>query len=160
MDAALEAHRRHLTALRDACAHRPEAHAHQLAALDRFLALAGDHDDLRGYRASSGDLFELTRAPWLDRIANYARVAAMVGNRPAVIAAALEYGEALEAHGHDDWPQRVAAASALTAPLRERGTHAGAQFTRLLLAVLAMRAAAIVDERAVWREHAGGAYRA
>lgn len=160
MNAALEAHRRHLTALRDACAHRPEAHAHQLAALDRFLALAGDHDDLRGYRCSGGDLFELTRAPWLDRIANYARVAAMVGDRPAVTAAAVEYGEALEAHGHDDWPERVATASALTAPLRERGTHAVTQFTRLLLAVLALRAAASVDERAVWREHAAGAHRA
>jgi len=160
MDPALEAHRRHLAALRDAAAHRPEAHGHQLAALDRLLALVEHHDDLLAFRSSSGDGFELARAIRLDQVANQARVAALVGEPLAAQAAALEYGELVEARGHADWPERIGAANARAAPLRENASAAGVLFTRLLLAGLGVKAAATEGEAALWRESADSAYRA
>lgn len=113
-----------------------------------------------GFRRASGDGFELTRATWLDRLVNEARAAALVGEPLAVEAAALEYGALLEARGHAGWAQRATEASALAAPVRARAAAAGPQLTRLLLALLGVKAARTEADGAMGREDATVAYRA
>jgi hypothetical protein len=139
MDRALEGHHRYLIVSREVCARRPLVHAHQLAALEREIALTESADGVMRYRVASGDAFELARAAWLDRLANHARVGALVGDRWRARAAALEYAHALEASGHDDWPGMLHAGAAHAAPLIVSGGETAAMFTRLVLNVLRHR---------------------
>jgi hypothetical protein len=141
VDGSIEAHRRYLTALRDACAGRPALHEHQLAALDAELALAAG-DDLEAYLAAGDNLFELTRAARLDRLAGEARVGVATGDPWRARAAAVAYAGALEATGHADWGERTAAAAARAEAITRAGADATAAFTRLVLALLALHGAA------------------
>src|SRR5262245_22066445 len=100
MDRALEDHRRYLMVSRERCARNPLAHSHQLAAIEREIAIASTAETSTSYRVASGDSFELTRAAWLDHIANHARVAALVSDQWKLQAAASEYACAVEAKGH------------------------------------------------------------
>jgi hypothetical protein len=159
VDAVLEGHRRYLAALREACSHTPRPHSHQLAALDREISLAGAAGDLAGYLAASGELFELTRAAWLDRIANHARVGTAVGDPGRAEAAAIEYAGALEATGHADWTEHVAAAGARATAVRTRGSEAGSAYGGLLASLLRLHSTAGEAERDAWRGQATGAYR-
>ena len=159
MEATLEGHRRYLAAMRSAGSHRPRVHSHQLAALEREIALAGSAGDLASYLAASGDLFELTRAAWLDRASNHARVATAVGDRWTAEAAAVEHAHGLAARGHRDWGERLAEASERAGALRARSGEATAAFTRLLLALLRLQGAAGEDERTDARDAATAAYR-
>lgn len=160
MDRALEGHRRYLAALREACSRHPRAHAHQLAALDREISLAAAAGDDVSFRAGGADLFELTRAAWLDRAANHAHVAVAVGDPWQAEAAAVEHAEALAATGHEDWNNRLAAAGARSASLRERSAEARSAFTGLLLCLLGLHSTGSDFERATCRDQAVGAYRA
>lgn len=151
MDGSLDAHRRYLTALRDACAGAPGLHEHQLAALDAELALA-DTRDLGEYLAASGNLFELTRAAQLDRLAGRVRIGAATGDPWRARAAAVEYAAALESSGHADWGAHVSAGAQRAEAITVAGADATAAFTRLVLTLLALHGAAAgaaeVGERA------------
>src|SRR5262245_29012264 len=136
MDRALEDHRRYLIVSRDMCARNPLAHSHQLAALEREIAIASTAESSIGFRVASGDSFELTRAAWLDRIANHARVASLVGDRWKLQAAALEYACAVEAKGHEDWQAKLANGATLGASVTVKSSEAAASFTRVLLGLL------------------------
>src|SRR4051794_26212492 len=153
----MEDHRRYLLALRAACARRPDAHAHQLVALDREIALAVT-DDAAQYGAASGDLFELTRALWLDRLANHARVSAAVGDRLGARAAAAEHALVLEATGHDDWVGCGVHAGPSPAAEKARAVQCGTTFGTLLLAVLALPGALDEGELAGLRTTAAAAH--
>ena len=139
MYSGLEAHRRYLAAVRDACSRHQIVHSHQIAALDRETALVATAGDIASYRAASGDMFELTRAAWLDRAANHARVAVAVDDSSSAEAAAIEYARAAEAAGHSDWGDCLAAGAALAAPLRARSGEIRSGFTRLVLGLLRMQ---------------------
>jgi hypothetical protein len=139
VDRALEGHHRYLVVSRETCARHPLVHSHQLAALEREIALTESATGIAGYRVASGDSFELTRAGWLDRLANHARVAVLVGDRWSAEAAALQYARALEATGHADWPGTLGAGGAAAARLTTGGGEAAAFFTRLLLNLLRVR---------------------
>src|SRR6266536_5124728 len=153
----MEDHRRYLAALRAACAQRPEAHLHQLAALDRELALAAT-DDPAAYAVASGDVFEPTRALWLDRVRNQARVAAALGDRRRARAAAVEYEHVLGATGHADWVARLVEAAELAGPDRANAATCGAAFGTLQLAVLALQSAVEEAETAAFRSTAANAH--
>jgi hypothetical protein len=90
----LDAQRRFLAAMLDACAGDPAAHRHQIAALDREIALAADATSPEGFLGASGSLEELITAMRLDRAANRLRVAVAVQDRPRAAAAVAEYGGA------------------------------------------------------------------
>src|SRR5215218_6255001 len=111
----MEDHRRYLAAQRAACAQRPGAHPHRLASLDRELGLAAT-DDPAAYAVASGDVFEPTRALWLDRVRNQARIATALGDRRGAQAAAAEYEHVLGATGHADWVARLIEAAELAGP--------------------------------------------
>src|SRR4051794_3681179 len=127
---SIEAHRRYLLALRDACAPDPVIHAHQLAALDAELDLASG-DDLDAYLEASGNLFELTRAASLDRLAGQARTGVATGDPWRARAAAVEYAAAVDATGHGDWAEHTAAGADRAAAITAAGADATAAFTRL-----------------------------
>lgn len=136
MDGSIEAHRRYLHALREACAGEPALHSHQLAALDAELELAGG-DDLGFYLAASGNLFELGRAAWLDVLAGQAAVGAAVADPWRERAAAVQYAHALRATGHADWGEHIAAGAEHAEAITNAGADATSAFTRLVLALLA-----------------------
>src|SRR4051794_21114169 len=98
VDGSIDAHRRYLVALRDACATSPGLHEHQLAALESELELAAG-EDLAAALAASGGLFELARAERLDRLAGEARVGAATGDPWRARAASGGYRHALAATG-------------------------------------------------------------
>jgi hypothetical protein len=150
VDGSIEAHRRYLLALRAACESEPALHVHQLAALDAELALAGG-DDLGAYLAASGNLFELTRAAWLDRLAGQAAIGAAVGDPWRERAAAVQYEEALRATGHADWGEHIAAGAARAEAITHAGADATAAFTRLVLLPLARGGERAGDELAELR---------
>lgn len=156
MDGALDAHRRCLAAMAEACGTGVLAHANQLAALERERALAAGRD-LGEYLAASGDLFELARAASLDRAANQARVAAAVRDPWGARAAAAEHAAALAATGHGDWAACLGAGSAEADGLRRRGAGGRAAFVRVLLGLLSVRATADPEVRADQRMHAASA---
>jgi hypothetical protein len=153
MDGSIEAHRRYLAALRAACAGAPAAHAHQLAALDRELALAAG-GDLRAYLRESDGQFELTRSATLDRHANQARVAVANGDPWGARAAAEAYAHSVRAGGHTGWASALAAGAARAAAILARGADATAAFTRLLLTLTALHTTADAAQR---EEHAAAA---
>ena len=159
-DPALEAYRRRLEAMRDACSHRPVLHQHQLAALDREIALVGAAGDPAAYMSASGELFELTRAASLDRAANQARVAAAVGDRRRVHAAAVEYEHALAATGHGDWNACVTAGNVGAADHSTRSAEAGTAYGTVLLALLSLQSGLDEGEMLAARETAAGAHAA
>jgi hypothetical protein len=147
---ALEDHLRYLEAMLEACSRRPEVYVHTLIALARELRLAR-RNDLAGYMAASGDVFELTRALWLDRAASRVRIHAAVGDRRRTHAAAAEYELALRATGHRTWPGVLAEAAAAFAGDRSRAVNAAAAYTRLLLSAVALQGAAERSEIDAWR---------
>ena len=159
MDRALEGHHRYLIVSRDLCARHPAVHSHQLAALDREIGLAESAGDVARYRLASGDSFELTRAAWLDHLVNHARVGALVGDRWRAQAAAVEYAHAVEASGHADWRDTLAAGASRAARMIVTGGEAGALFTRLLLSVLRLRAEQRPAMKELFRAAAIDAYR-
>jgi len=108
--------------------------------------------------AASGEVFELTRALWLDRVANHCSVAAAVGDGRRAHAAATEYEYALGAAGHDDWSDRLVAGAAAAGPARARAAELGSAYGRLLLAVVAIQGAAEENEIAAWCALAGAAH--
>jgi hypothetical protein len=133
MNVALAGHRRYLEVFRDACKSNPMAHTHQLAALDREISLVTAASDPAAYRSASNELFELTRAMWLDRVANHARVNAAVGERTGAQADALEYSVALAAESEMDWMRRLAETSDEITALRSKALETGARFSGLLM---------------------------
>jgi hypothetical protein len=139
IDSKLEAHKRYLEALVEACGANPAAHSHQLQALERELALAALARDAVSYRASSGNLFELSRAAWLDRLANQAQAAATVDDRWSAAAAAVEYRETVRAAGLEDWVSRLAARPSQAGSLLDQSVETSLSFVRLLLCLLRTR---------------------
>lgn len=135
----LEAQRRHLAEMHEACGHAPADHPHQLAALERERALAAGAADVRGYLRSSGNLVELARAQTLDAAWNRLRVAQAVEDPWLERAAAEEYVAVVE-----QWPD-------LPAP--EPAASPGDLFTRALLLALEVRIGGAADAD----EHLAGA---
>jgi hypothetical protein len=129
-------------------------HSHQLPALDREIALAGDAPDVPGYLAASADAFGLTRAAWLDRLANQVRVAAAVADAPRRRALVEEYRNAERATGHGDWLEIISAGASRTADEIARGAEAAGAFLHLLLARLEAAGGAPPADRAEWENQA------
>lgn len=117
----------------------PAAHSHQLEALKRELELIVLAPDADSYRSWSGDLFELVRAAWLDRLSNQAQLAATLDNWWSAGAAAMQYQETVQASSNEDWVRRLTAQPSETATLQDRSAEASANFVRLILCTLLSR---------------------
>ena len=136
MDPRLVDQRRYLAALEAAAASQPAVHRCQLAALARERVLAASSDDPVACRVASGDLFELARAAWLDRLLAHARVAVALDDPWTVQAAAIELEATLAARGHADWTATLVEGSARAAPWHARAAEARASFAALVTAVV------------------------
>ncbi len=123
MDPRLIDQRRYLAALHAAASAQPDVHRCQLAALEREQALAAASDDPDTCRIASGDLFELTRAGWLDRLVAHARVAAALDDPWTAQAAAVEIAATLAARGHPDWIAMLAEGSTRAAVWHARAAQ-------------------------------------
>ena len=147
MDRGLAGQRRYLAALDDAAGADPDACVNQRAALARERALAAAAPDAAAYRAASGDLFELARGQWLDRLIGHARIAAAVDDPWAVAAARIELDAALAAHA-GGWAEQLQAGAAAAAPVRAAGADAIGAYTGLLWALVRARVEGRPVERA------------
>jgi hypothetical protein len=146
VDQSLAGQRRYLAA-RAAAATGGALHENQRAAIDRERALAATATDLDAYRAASGDLFELTRGAWIDRVVGHARIAATIDDPWWIEACRIELGAALAARDASDWRESLAAASDAAAPVRAAGVEAAAAYGRLAAAIVWAR----VEQRPVPR---------
>jgi hypothetical protein len=155
VDAALDGHRRYLRALHEACVHSADVHRHQLSVLEREISLAADAADSSAYLAASGELFELTRAPTLDRLRNLACIAVAVGDPSRAEAAAAAYSRSLDATGHADWPSVAAHGATAAAALLAGGANARGAYTVLLHALIRIHSTSDDAELADAREQAG-----
>lgn len=136
MDPRLRDQRRYLAALAAAAAGEPIVHRCQLAALVRERALAASSDDPLACRIASGDLFELARAAWLDRLLAHARVAAALDDPWTAQAMAIELDATLAATGHQGWAEALQAGSARAQIWHERGAQARASASTLASAAV------------------------
>ncbi|MBK9030200.1 MAG: hypothetical protein IPL61_02475 [Myxococcales bacterium] len=136
MDRPLVDQRRYLAALAAAAAPEPVTHRCQLAALARERALASSAADAPSYRRASGELFELARAAWLDRLVAHARVAAAHDDPWTATAMAIELDAALAARGHADWTAVLGAGSATASVWQGHAATARAAYGGLVAAVV------------------------
>ncbi len=148
MDRALAGQRRYLAALDEAARAAPSACANQLAALARERALVTAATTVAGYRAASGELFELARGTWLDRVVGHARTAAAVDDPWALTALRVELDATLAATGPDDFGARLIAASPIAAAIRLPGIEVIGAYARLLWSTVRARVETRALERA------------
>jgi hypothetical protein len=102
------------------CRARPELHAGQIAAYERYLAMARSSSGAEEYAArvkADGDMFELNRALALDRYAGSVRIHRAMGDDRLLRAAFAGLRAAREATGHGDLNERVTAAAEQSDPL-------------------------------------------
>jgi len=153
VDLRLRDQRRYLTALDAAAAAQPDAQANQLAALARERALAAATDDAMACRIASGDLFELARGGWLDRLLGHARIAAALDDPFTAQAMAVEVEATLAARGHREWVSTLQAGSTRAAVWHERAGQAKSSAVALIGAAITgawdQRPAAQAEARAV-----------
>jgi hypothetical protein len=118
---------------------RPELHAYQIAAFERYLAMARSSSSGAEYAArvkADGDMFEVNRALVLDRYADSVRIHRAMGDDRALRAAFTVLRAAREATGHADLDTRVTAAIEQAAPLDQAARITTGQIRGLFIDLL------------------------
>lgn len=95
-----------------ACRHRPELHAHSIAAYEHNLRALAASPSLGAYLAYTDNLFEVCRAEWLDWRYNNLRIYASLGDAAKARTAKLQYDAGHSATGHADFSTAVCASHA------------------------------------------------
>lgn len=141
MGAALDDHIAYLAAKLAGFRARPELHRHQIAAAEMTLARARDQRAAGSYLGATGDLFELTRAEWLDRHFNRATMHEGLGNGRKCAAAIACYRAGMAATGHHDFGARVSEGMIAGRALELPAETAETSLTPLLVELLEWRTA-------------------
>jgi hypothetical protein len=149
-------HVRYLEALLAGYRHRAELHRHQLAAAERYLALARAAASPADYHAATGDLFELTRAEWLDRYFNEACIFRSIDNPRRLAASAICYLAGYRADGHAELYGALTAAKADARQLQVVAEHREGCVAPLVTELLELETAGDPIERQAHAENAVG----
>lgn len=126
----------YLHRLRAACLAQPHRNRHQLAALDRELALSRATSTVEAYLEASGHLIGVARADALDRAANALDIALRYDDPWSAAAARLEYAHAQEGTDHAGLYAAIHRGHKEAAALRARFNALNAAFERLFLNLL------------------------
>jgi len=121
------------------CRTRPELHAHQIAAYERYLAMARASSSAEDYAArvkADGDMFEVNRSLALDRYANSVRIHRTMGDDRALRAAFTGLRAAREAAGHQDLDAKLTEATEAARPLNDAARVTTGQIRDLLINLL------------------------
>ena len=122
--------------LRAACILQPRLNRHQLAALDRELALVRAAATPEAHLEASGHLLGLARAAALDRAANALDIAHCCDDPWAAAAAAIEFVHAQQGANHVELLTSIQIGHERATPLRTQSAEIHAAFTRLFLNLL------------------------
>ena len=122
--------------LRAACILQPHLNRHQLAALDRELALVRAATSIEAYLEASGHLIGLARATALDRAANALDIARRYDDPWAAAAAGFEFVHARQGANHVELLTSIQIGHQRAAALRGQSAEIYAAFTRLFLNLL------------------------
>ncbi len=142
------------------CTARPELHHYQIEAYRHHLELAraiGRTDRYLALLERTGDLFELSRAEWLDRYYNLARLHHALGDDRRMMAAALNFGPVAGATSHADLAARIAAVHGQAKAIEQDVEFSLIALSRLVIALMewvteapAGRAEKLAEVRARW----------
>ena len=122
--------------LRAACIQQPQYNRHQLAALDRELAIIRVSATPEEHLEACGQMIGLARAAALDRAANALDIARRYGDPWSAAASAIEYQFALRGADHAGLYTAISEGAAQAAPLRERASAVHTCFHRLFTNLL------------------------
>jgi hypothetical protein len=122
--------------LRAACLQQPEYNRHQLAALDRELAIVRTSATPEEHLEVSGHMLGLARAAVLDRAANALDTARRYDDPWSAAAAGIDYVYANRGANHAELYTNLHEGIVRSAPLRERSTAVHTSFNRLFTNLL------------------------
>lgn len=126
----------YLYRLRAACIKQPHLNRHQLAALDRELAIVRASATPEAHLEASGHLIGIARAGAMDRAANAFETARRYDDPWAAAASAIEYSYAQRGANHAELFTNIQLGHQRAAPLRERSAEVHGAFAGLFLSLL------------------------